>query len=156
MAKLPFFSIVVPTYGRSAQLMSCLKAISSLDYPIDRFEVVVVNDGGEISNEALLAEFRNRFDFTLLTQPHAGPATARIYGASMAKGEYLAFTDDDCLPLSNWLQTLAVRFETMPECIVGGRTINGYLDNLYSSASQLLIDYLCAYYNSNCDQAHFI
>jgi GT2 family glycosyltransferase len=136
--------------------MRCLKAITSLDYPVDCFEVVVVNDGGEISNETELKQLRNHLNFNLLTQPHAGPATARNYGASMAKGEYLAFTDDDCRPDSNWLQSLAARFEKIPDCIVGGRTINGYLENLYSSTSQLLIDYLCSYYNSNNDQAHFI
>lgn len=155
-SKLPFFSIIVPTYGRSRQLSLCLQAIAALEYPYDRFEVLVVNDGAENPPEALINGFRNGLDITLLTQSHAGPATARNYGASKAKGEYLAFTDDDCLPLPDWLQTLAVRFLNLPDCVIGGKTLNGYSENLYSTASQFLIDYLYTYYNSDPYQARFL
>jgi GT2 family glycosyltransferase len=156
MSRHPFFSIVIPTYGRSAQLIKCLESLAALEYPRESFEVLVVNDGGEFSQEALGDGFRDRLDLTLLNQSHAGPATARNFGASKAKGEYLAFTDDDCLPYPNWLQTLAARFQKVPGCIIGGRTVNGSFKNLYSSASQLLIDYLYSYYNSRNGHAHFI
>jgi len=69
--------------------------------------VIVVDDGSEMPLEAVVAAFHDQLDVTLLTEPHAGPATARNTGAVRAKGEFLAFTDDDCTPASDWLQTLA-------------------------------------------------
>lgn len=149
------FSIIVPTYTRPKQLAACLQSFARLDYPRDRFEVIVVDDGSETPPEFVVASFRDRLDVTLLTQPHAGPATARNTGAAQAKGEYLAFTDDDCTPASNWLQALAARFATVPDHVIGGRTLNALPNNPYSTASQLLIDYLYAYYNGITSQARF-
>jgi GT2 family glycosyltransferase len=67
----------------------------------------------------------------------------------------LAFTDDDCRPAPDWLSTLGVRFAGAPDHAVGGRTLNALPDNRYSAASQLLIDYLYAYYNANGGLARF-
>jgi hypothetical protein len=41
----PRFSVVVPTYLRPQQLAVCLRALSRLRYPRDRFEVIVADDG---------------------------------------------------------------------------------------------------------------
>ena len=151
----PTFSIVIPTYNRPAQLNVCLQACARLDYPDDRFEVIVVDDGGSSSLDAMAARFHGVLKLKLLRQENAGPAAARNKGASEATGEYLAFTDDDCAPESNWLQELASQFSVSPDCVVGGQTINALSDNIYSTASQLLISYLYSYYNATPDQARF-
>lgn len=151
----PFFSIIVPTHARPKQLAACFESLACLDYPRERFEVIVVNDGSGTSPETVVAFFRDRLDITLLTQPHAGPASARNTGAAKANGEFLAFTDDDCTPAPDWLQALAARFATVPDHVIGGRTLNALPDNPYSTASHLLIDYLYAYYNADPNQARF-
>ncbi len=150
------FSIIVPTYGRPGQLATCLQFLACLDYPLDRFEVIVVDDGSQRPPESVVLAFRDQFNVTLLTQPHAGPAAARNTGAARAKGKFLAFTDDDCAPAPNWLQTLAARFTQVPDGAIGGRTFNALPANPYSAASQLLIDYLYAYYNADPDRASFL
>jgi GT2 family glycosyltransferase len=151
----PVFSIIIPTYARPDRLAVCLQAITHLQYPRECFEVLAVDDGSQAPPEALVTSFARQCNLTLLTQPHAGPATARNTGAARAKGAYLAFTDDDCTPAPDWLQTLAVRFAATPDCAIGGRTLNALSHNLYSAASQLLIDYLYSYYNANANGAHF-
>ena len=151
----PFFSIIVPTYSRLGQLAACLQSLASLNYPRDRFEVIVVDDGSKTPPEAVVASFCDRIDVTLLTQPHAGPAAARNTGAARAMGEFLAFIDDDCAPAPDWLQSLAARFATAPDYAIGGQTVNALPDNPYSTASQLLITYLYAYYNADPNQARF-
>lgn len=151
----PFFSIIIPTYARPRQLAACLRSLANLDYPRDRFEVIVVDDGSETSSEAVAVSFCDRLDLTLLTQAHAGPAAARNTGASRAEGELLAFTDDDCAPAPDWLQNLAARFATSADCAVGGRTLNALTDNPYSTASQLIVDVVYTHYNANPDQARF-
>lgn len=153
--KQPFFSIIVPTYNREAQLTNCLQSLARLGYPRERFEVIVVDDGSETPIEAVVSSFCNQLDITLITQPHSGPAIARNKGAAHAKGELLAFTDDDCAPAVDWLKALAVRFSGTPDNMIGGRTLSVLLNNPYSTASDLLIRYLYAYYNANPDQARF-
>jgi cellulose synthase/poly-beta-1,6-N-acetylglucosamine synthase-like glycosyltransferase len=73
-----------------------------------------------------------------------------------ARGEYLAFTDDDCCPAPDWLSRLAARFALTPDRAIGGRTINALPANLYSTASQMLISYLYSYYNADPEQAQFL
>src|SRR5690349_8782081 len=104
---LPVVSIIIPTYNRPAPLEQCLKALSQLDYPRDRFEVVVVDDGSTISPAGIVEGFCSRLDIRMLRQANAGPAAARNLGAQEAKGQILAFTDDDCLPDPAWLGRMA-------------------------------------------------
>jgi len=152
----PFFSIIIPTYKRPRQVAACMQSLVELDYSPDCFEVIVVDDGGETPLDEVAASSGDRLDVRLLRQPNSGPATARNTGAARAKGEFLAFTDDDCRPAPDWLKSLAVRFGKDPDCVIGGRTINALPDNPYSSASQLLIDYLYSYYNADPYRARFL
>jgi GT2 family glycosyltransferase len=152
----PFFSIVIPTYGRPGQLTACLAALARLHYPRKRFEVIVADDGSEVLPEAMIAPFCDRLNVTLLRQQHAGPALARNTGAARAKGRFLAFTDDDCTPAPDWLLVLAARFAATPDAAIGGHTLNALPDNPYSTASQLLIEYLYTYYNADPTRAGFL
>jgi len=149
------FSIIVPTYARPEKLTACLQSFVKLEYPRDRFQVIVVNDSTEISIETTIAPFQNQLNLTLLTQPNSGPATARNTGAFAAEGKFLVFTDDDCTVAPDWLQILETRFAKTPDCLIGGRTVNALPDNIYSTASQQLIDYLYSYYNAIPDRAKF-
>lgn len=143
----PYFSVVIPTYRRPTPLSNLLSSLTRLRYRHSRFEVIVVDDGGDIPLEPIIFKFHDQMNVTLLRQENSGPAMARNYGASQAKGEYLAFADDDCLPDPNWLQALAHGFRESPYCICGGKTVNALIENHYSTASQLLVDYLYEHYN---------
>jgi len=153
--KKPFFSIIIPTYNRPDKLADCLKSLSRLDYPHDRFEVIVIDDGSKPSPQTEAACFSDQLDLTLLTQTNAGPAAARNQGASKAGGEFLAFIDDDRTPFPDWLQKLANRFAVVPNHAIGGRTLNALPENPYSIASQNLIDAGYAYHNPIAGQASF-
>ena len=155
MSTARHFSIVVPTRGRSTQLRACLDAIAQLNYPPDRFEVIVVADGVPAPPE-LEAAASERLDLKLLTQPHAGPAAARNTGAAQARGELLAFTDDDCAPSSDWLTRIERRFAAGSAQVVGGRTVNAVTANPYSTVSQLVVATLYGYYNSDPETARFL
>jgi len=143
----PYFSVVIPTYRRPRHLSNLLFSLTRLRYRPSMFEVIVVDDGGDTPLEPIISEFRGQMNVTLLRQENNGPAMARNYGASQAKGEYLAFADDDCLPDPNWLQALANGFRESPCCLCGGKTVNALIENPYSAASQLLVDYLYEHYN---------
>ncbi len=126
-----------------------------MDYPRDHFEVIVVDDGGMASSESIAESFRDRFCVFWIRQSNAGPAAARNAGAARARGEFLAFTDDDCIPSRHWLRALAAVLTANPRCMVGGRVVNLCDDNIYSGTSQLIIDLVYAYYNKNFNASRF-
>ena len=154
-SELPTFSIVVPTFNRPARLAECLRALAGLDYPRSRFEVIVVDDGGARPAGPVAAPFGRRLELTIIRQARSGPAAARNAGVTRAGGRYLAFTDDDCRPDRRWLAAFGARLVHRPEAVLGGRTLNALPDNSFSSASQLLCDYLYGYYNRDPDRARF-
>jgi glycosyltransferase involved in cell wall biosynthesis len=149
------FSIIIPTYNRPLQLRDCLQSLTRLDYARELFEVILVNDGGEVPLDKVISAFCDKLDVSLVTQSHAGPAAARNTGAAQAKGKFLAFTDDDCMPQADWLSRLAARFVETPDQIIGGRTVNALRHNPYSTASQAIVDYVYAYYNTDPHHARF-
>ena len=155
MCGFPFFSIIIPTYERPEQLATCLQSLTRQDYPHGRFEVLVVDDGGAQSLESLIGEFRERLDVRLLRQKNTGPAGARNFGAAHARGEFLAFTDDDCAPDTGWLRALHSYLGRTPSRLVGGRTLNALSLNPYSATSQLIIEVVYSHYNADPNDARF-
>jgi GT2 family glycosyltransferase len=151
----PTFSVIVPSHGRPAQLARCLAAASAIDYPANRFEVIVVDDGSPEPVEAVPGWSSHGPRLTIVRQSNGGPAAARNAGARAARGRFLAFTDDDCQPAPGWLTALATVFDRQPDALVGGRVINALGDNVYAEASQQLVDYLCGYYNADPENARF-
>jgi GT2 family glycosyltransferase len=149
------FSIVIPTFNRPERLNNCLCAIAQLDYPRDRFEVIVIDDGSPTAMEPVITPFKDSLNLRVFRQDNAGPAKARNAGADHAQGKFLVFTDDDCMPVANWLKALEANFAETPDCLIGGGTLNALSDNLYSTASQILIDYLYSYYNQDSQQSSF-
>lgn len=152
---LPSFSIIVPTYARPDRLVRCLEALVGLDFPRDRFEVIVADDGGSPPAELCAAPFRDRLNLTVLRQANAGPATARNLAARAATHSFLAFTDDDCTPRSGWLNAFATGFADDPNALLGGRTLNALEDNIYAGTSQQLVDYLYEYFGAAQGAADF-
>ncbi|MGZ8695942.1 MAG: glycosyltransferase [Gaiellaceae bacterium] len=151
----PYCSLIVPTYRRPRQLAECLESLADLDYPCDRFEVIVVDDGGGVSLEPVLERFRGELRLSLLVTDHGGPAAARNAAAARARGELLVFTDDDCRPAPSWLRLLAMRYRSEPRSAFGGHTVNALVEDPYSSTSQLVIDVGYAHLNLGNDTALF-
>ena len=142
------FSIIVPTFQRPEGLRRCLAALSRMDYPADRYEVIVVDDGSDPPVEPLVCEAVGAATCRFIRQENHGPGLARNAGAAQARGRWLAFTDDDCAPRSDWLRVFAAVFRTEPTALLGGHTVNALRDNVYAQASQDLIDYLYGYFNA--------
>ena len=143
------FSVVVPTYGRPAQLAACLAALGALHYAREEFEVIVVDDESpEPPREVVEHAADAGLPVRLLEVPHGGPAIARNAGAAAARGRWLAFTDDDCAPAAGWLRALERAALAAPGAAVGGRTVNALDDDVYATASQRLVDFLYRRYDA--------
>jgi glycosyltransferase involved in cell wall biosynthesis len=140
------FSVVVPTLGRARQLEGCLDALAQLEYPPERYEVVVVNDGGGQAIDEATSRFADRLPLTVISTAAVGPSGARNAGIERAAGRFIAFTDDDCQPESGWLQALQPALEANPGAGIGGRTVNGARGR-GAAASQTLLDATHAHFN---------
>lgn len=147
----PECSIIIPTFRRPRELADCVRALTRLDYPLTRVEVIVVDDGSGIDLKPCLRPFREQLNISLVVRERAGPAGARNAGAVRAHGELLAFTDDDCRPAATWLRLLAEHCAARSGTGAGGHTINALPENPYASLSQLVID--VGYEQNNSDRA---
>jgi GT2 family glycosyltransferase len=150
----PFVSVVVPTCGRPDALRRCLLSLATQDYGTDAFEVIVIDDGSPEPVE-LPGEIRGRMAVTVQHQARAGPAAARNRGLKAARGDYIAFLDDDCEASSAWLHELVASLEAHSGAGAGGTVVNGLEKNLFAEASQTLVSFLCAYYNADPQNARF-
>jgi GT2 family glycosyltransferase len=107
VATRPLLSVVVPTCHRNEDLAKCLDCLAPEVQTLDpmRYEVIVSDDGSTSTAEGMM---RERYPWAKWTQgARRGPAANRNHGAAMAVGEWLVFTDDDCLPTPPWLAEFA-------------------------------------------------
>ncbi|MHB1559262.1 MAG: glycosyltransferase family 2 protein [Isosphaeraceae bacterium] len=121
-------SVVIPTCRRPDLLARCLDRLAPgvQSLPADRYEVIV-SDDGEPSVERFLAE---KYPWvTWCPGPRRGPAANRNSGARRARGEWLAFTDDDCVPEARWLAEFVAAihggchvYEGRTTCVAGLRS----------------------------------
>ena len=149
MSKKLKFSVVIPSLNRPESLEKCLESFTLLEYPADAWELIVVNDGGLESFEAVTDELKNRLPLKLIDIDHAGPATARNKGFGQSRGKYIAFTDDDCRVEPDWLSRFEEGFDSGSWDALGGRALNPYMDNAAAVSWHQIIDFLYDYLQDN-------
>lgn len=151
----PHVTVVIPTHSRPRQIRDCLAALAAQQCDVP-WEVVVVDDGSPQPLDSIAEAFHGRLDLRIERQANAGPARARNRGVAVARGRWIAFTDDDCLPEPDWLGALLRREALTPGAMVGGTTINGLNGELFASASQLIVDLVYDHFNADPSRATFL
>ncbi len=116
--KLPKVSIIIVDYKKkNPYLVECLDAIQNQTYK--NFEIILVCD-----YPVTLSSSRRRGSIPSLRQKsyghYVGPAEKRDVGAKMAKGEILAFIDDDAFPSPDWLAKIVPHLKNKDIAGVGG------------------------------------
>ena len=101
-----FVSVVIPTYNRRPILEKCLLALERQQAcpEIDRYEVVVVDDGSTDGTPDWLRAEAERFPHVrLIEQSHGGPAEGRNRGVDHAYGDVIVFIDSDLVVTDSFL-----------------------------------------------------
>lgn len=142
---VPEWSVIVPTSGHRATLARCLAALEQLEAPARGFEIVVAHDSA--SDRGL--DTTGRVNVRRVRVGGRGPAAARNAGAGVARGRWLAFTDDDCTPEPGWLRALEAAPGFSKNSALGGRVANAVADNLLSAASQAVLDTCHGHFNAS-------
>jgi len=115
------FSIIVPVYNTSAYLERCIESLKALDYPASDFEILAVDNNSTDRSPEILSKTDG---IRVLREAKQGSYAARNHAVRESRGEYLAFTDSDCMPLPNWLRTIEVALQDPVRHIVMGPRIS--------------------------------
>ncbi len=118
----PSVSIIIPTHNRSRNLSRALASLADLDYPSDRFEVVVVDDGSSDDTSRVVLRHWNKALYRLryFRLNHRGITAARNVGWQGSRGIICIFTDDDCTFPKDWLSRILPLFSFASVGAVGG------------------------------------
>lgn len=133
----PFVSVIIPTYHDWDRLKLCLEALAQQSYPEEKFEVLVVNNDPDDRPPSLEIHAHAR----LLGESKPGSYAARNSAVRLARGELFAFTDSDCLPTRDWLQTAVKYLQAGTDRVAGHievfnkserRTLGGAYESVFA------------------------
>lgn len=129
MSELPPVSVVVPAYNAEKTLSENIGALLAQDYPKDKIEIIIVDDGSTDATSEIAKQYSVRY----LYQTNKGPAAARNSGWRNSNGEIICFTDSDCIPEKEWVRKLINRYNSDKIGGVGGSYDIALPKNLLSS-----------------------
>ena len=118
-------SVVIPTYNRSALLRDAIDSVMAQDSQIP-FEIIIVDNNSQDDTRAVVQSAIEKHGERLryISESQQGNAHARNTGVKSAKGDIIAFIDDDVIVESNWLKSLKELLDARSELsFVGGRVL---------------------------------
>jgi len=113
-------SIIIPAKNEGRYLSACLDSLLALDFPDNRYEIIVA-DNGSTDDTVAIAE---SFSVTVVRLPERTTISAvRNGGAAMASGDILAFLDADCTVTPDWLTQAQRYFDRDDVACVGSSPV---------------------------------
>ncbi|NOX88743.1 MAG: glycosyltransferase [Calditrichaeota bacterium] len=102
------YSVIIPSYNRADEIKELLTSLARLQFPSERFEVIVADDGSTDETESIVKEARENYSFELkyFVQKNQGPGAARNLGMKNAAGDFFIFIDSDVTVPQNWLTNI--------------------------------------------------
>jgi glycosyltransferase involved in cell wall biosynthesis len=144
-------SIIIPTKNSADILGRCLKSIYSMDYPMDDFEVIIV-DGHSKDNTVEMAKM---YGCKVVYEDMGTIGGARNVGVEHSSGEFIVFTDADCVIDRDWLKNLLREFKDEKVASAGGPNITPEDDTEFAKCVGAVLEFLSkpgARYAFNADR----
>jgi glycosyltransferase involved in cell wall biosynthesis len=106
-------SVIVCTYNRAEQLPRIIRLLRVQDYPKDRFEIIIVDNGSTDNTKSMAEKLMTQSDVKIryFFESRRGVTFARNRGSEEALYPYLAYIDDDCIVKPDWLQSLMTGYD---------------------------------------------
>ena len=124
-----FFSIIIPVQKINSYIFETCDRLKGLN--CRNFEVLILPD--EIGEEK--DELEKRLGARIIASNKVSPAVKRDTGANYAKGDVLAFIDDDAYPRKDWLQNAVRHFDAPDIAAVGGPAVTPLSDSFLQRVS---------------------
>jgi len=130
----PRVTVIVPVWNGEHTISACLEALLKQTVSRDEVEIVVIDNGSIDQTLAIIDRYPT---VKLLTESQPGSYIARNRGIEIAQGDYVAFTDADCVPHPDWLAEGLKRIQGLKNPgIVGGA-----IELLESTATPMALAY---------------
>jgi len=131
----PFkISAVICSYNRARFIINAVESIFNQDFDKRRYEVIVVDNNSTDDTVQLLAAYKANhpdYYFSYYTEHNQGVAYTRTRCAKEAKGEIIAYLDDDSTAQPGWLSSIVSFFDEHPDTwSVGGKIIPKFLTGI--------------------------
>ena len=145
--KNPFISIVICAYSleRFGMTVNCINSISNNNYK--NYEIILVIDGNNELKQKLDIKFKGIDNITIIeNKKNEGPSVSRNRGVEIAKGDIVAFIDDDAYAENDWLELMIKNFSDYPEIdVCGGKLLPMYDEGANILPEELLWTVGCTY-----------
>jgi len=110
-------SVIICTYNRANLLKRALNSLARQSFK--EFEIIIVDDGSEDNTCEICNSFKDQMSsLKYIYKKNTGLSNARNIGIKSSTGDYILFTDDDCIPEENWVERMS--FYLKKETIVAG------------------------------------
>lgn len=124
-------SIIVTTYNRGDILNHCLDCLAAQTLDKSDYEVLIINNNSTDNTQSVAETYaKNNQNFKVFIEEKQGSAHARNRGWAEAKGEIIAYIDDDAKTTADWAEKIIKNFESVnPKPVaVGGQVFPWYED----------------------------
>jgi glycosyltransferase involved in cell wall biosynthesis len=116
-------SVMICTYNRCDRLDLALEGLTKQSYGLNKFEVIVIDNNSTDDTKKVVKKYQDILNLRYQFETTQGSGYVRDLGFRMAKGVYVAFIDDDAIPVPGWLFHIEKNIlEHEPDCICGPYT----------------------------------
>ena len=124
-------SIIICSYNRASYISDALTSLYNQSSGLDNFEVIIVDNNSTDNTKEVYAIWRQtntNGQFTFISETKQGASFARNTGATIAKGEWVCFMDDDAVATTNYVENILKHIQNKPDAVgFGGRIIPKYI-----------------------------
>lgn len=117
----PYVTVAIPAYNEGKTIERTIKSVIDLDYPKDKLEILIINDGSKDNTEEITKKViieNSEFDIRLINQKNSGKGAALNTAIKKAKGEFFVCLDADSMVKEDALKKILPEFEDPKVAIV--------------------------------------
>ena len=135
-------SFIIPIYNRPDEAKELLQSFAALDGDKD-FEIVIVEDGSEISSELVVKEYKSQLNILYYFKENSGPGDSRNYGMKKATGSYFIILDSDCvLPKQYLIKVLNSLNNNYVDCFGGPDAAHDSFSNIQKAINFAMTSFI--------------
>ena len=124
-------SIIICSYNRASYISDALTSLYNQSSELDNFEIIIVDNNSTDNTKEVYTIWRQtntNGQFTFISETKQGASFARNTGATIAKGEWVCFMDDDAVATPNYVENILKHIQNKPDAVgFGGRIIPKYI-----------------------------